>query len=139
MRAFRGAKGRLPRRSGRVWNALSSLLAIQAVMALAIAAGFYMYRGAGGAVAALYGGAIALVVSALLAFRLARAARPGAGMLGLYLSTFERFLFVGVAFGLGIGVLKLAAVPLLAGFMGAEVGYFLAAGAVRGGGGTGEG
>lgn len=114
-------------------KALINLLAIQAGLTLVVAAGFYLYRGAFSAISALYGGAIALVVSGLLAFRLARAARPGAGVLGLYFGTFERFLFIGAAFAYALAVLKLPAVSLLAGFVGAEIGYFFAAGTLRGG------
>jgi ATP synthase protein I len=114
-------------------KALTNLLAIQAGLTLAVAAGFYVYRGGFSAVSAVYGGAIALVVTSMLAFRLARAARPGAGVLGLYLGTFERFLFIGAAFAFAIAVLKLLPVPLLAGFAGAEIGYFFAAAALRDG------
>ena len=115
-------------------KALTNLLAIQAGLTLAVAAGFYLYRGNFSAVSALYGGAIALVVTSLLAFRLARAARPGAGVIGLYLGTFERFLFIGAAFAFAIAVLKLLPVALLAGFAGAEIGYFFGAGILRGDG-----
>lgn len=118
----------------RMRKALTNLLAIQAGLTLAVAAGFYVYRGGFSAGSALCGGAIALVVTSLLAFRLARAARPGAGVLGLYLGTFERFLFIGAAFSFAIAALKLPPVPLLAGFVGAEIGYFFAAGMLRGDG-----
>lgn len=115
-------------------KALTSLLAIQAGITLAVAAGFYVYRGLPGVGAVLYGGGIALGVSSLLAWRLARASRPGAGIAGLYLGALERFVFVAAAFAVGIAALKLAPLPLLAGFAGAEIGYFLAAGLLRGGG-----
>lgn len=113
-------------------KALISLLAIQAGIMLAVAAGFYIYQGPPAAAAVLYGGGIALGVSGLLAMRLARAARPGAGVAGLYLGAFERMIFVAAAFAAGIAALKLAPLPLLAGFAGAEVGYFFAAGLQRG-------
>lgn len=113
-------------------KALTSLLAIQAGITLAVAAGFYVYQGLAAAAAVFYGGGIALGVSVLLALRLARAARPGAGVAGLYLGAIERLIFVAAAFAAGIAALKLAPLPLLAGFAGAEIGYFLAAGLVRG-------
>ncbi|MGH8150933.1 MAG: hypothetical protein ACRETB_13305 [Steroidobacteraceae bacterium] len=109
-------------------TALFNLLAIQAVISLAIAVGFYAYRGTPGvAEAVLFGGGTGLVVSALLGFRLLRAARPGAGVAGLYLGAMERFAFVAVAFAVGLGVLDLAPVPVLAGFGGAQSAYFIAA------------
>lgn len=108
--------------------ALFNLLAIQAVIAVAIAAGFYAHRGTPAvAAAALFGGGIALAVSALLGLRLLRAARPGAGVGGLYLGAVERFGFVAVAFAVGLGALGLAPVPLLVGFAGAQCAYFIAA------------
>jgi len=114
-------------------KAIPSLLAIQAGITLAVAAGFYVYQGRTAVWAALYGGAVALGVSGLLAFRLVRASRPGAGVLGLYLGALERMVFVAAAFAAGIAALDLAPIPLLAGFGAAEFGYLLAAGTLRGG------
>jgi F0F1-type ATP synthase assembly protein I len=76
-------------------KALISLLAIQAIVIVAIAAGFYLYSGQVlAAAAALYGGGVTLVVSVLLAWRMSRAARPGAGFAGLYIGALERMVFV---------------------------------------------
>ncbi|MGH8294918.1 MAG: hypothetical protein ACRETZ_05360 [Steroidobacteraceae bacterium] len=109
-------------------TALFSLLAIQAAISVAIAVGFYAYRHTPGvAEAALFGGGTGLAVSALLGLRLLRAARPGAGVVGLYLGAMERFAFVIVAFAVGLGVLDLAPLPVLAGFAGAQCAYFIAA------------
>jgi ATP synthase protein I len=110
-------------------TATYSLLAIQALLTLVIAAAFYIQRGELTAVwSACYGGGVGLGVSALLAYRLMQAARPGASIAGLYLGAVERFVFVAVAFAVGLAVLKLAPLPLLVGFVGAEVGYYIAAG-----------
>ena len=111
-------------------KALISLLAIQVVATLAIAGGFYAYGGAGGMLAALYGGGSGVAVSLLLALRLSRAARPGAGVAGLYLGALERFVFVAAAFALAFAVLGLEPIPLLAGFAGAELAYYAAGGMV---------
>jgi ATP synthase protein I len=111
-----------------IWRAALSVLAIQAMLTLAIAAGFYMYQRQWGALwAALYGGGIGLGISGLSAFRLAQAARPDAGLTALYFGAVERFIFVAAAFAAGLAALKLAPVPLLAGFGGAELAYFIAA------------
>lgn len=116
----------------RMRKALASLLAIQAGITLAIAAGFSVYQGLLAAAAVAYGGAIALAVSGLLAWRLYRAARPGATPLGLMIGPMERMVFVAAAFALAIAGLGLPPLPLIAGFAGAEMGYFLAAGVLRG-------
>jgi hypothetical protein len=120
----------------RMRKALVSLLAIQAGITLAIAAGFSVYQGLLSGAAVAFGGAIALGVSGLLAWRLYRAARPGAMPLGLMIGPVERMLFVAGAFALAIAGLGLPPLPLIVGFAGAEMGYFLAAGILRGKTGT---
>ncbi len=111
---------------------LISLLAIQALTTLAIAIGFYVaFSKLGVAAAALYGGATAMVLSALLAWRMRRASRPGAGFTGLYLGALERMVFVAAAFVLALAVLKLAPLALIVGFVGAELAYYVAAGLFR--------
>lgn len=116
----------------RMRQAILSLLTIQAVLTLMIAAGFYMYRGQYSvALAAMYGGGVGIVVSLMLTFRLARAARPGSGIAGLYLGALERFAFVLVATGAGIALIRLDPISLIAGFAGAELAYYIAAGVVR--------
>ncbi|MDN5848761.1 MAG: ATP synthase subunit I [Nitrococcus sp.] len=114
-------------------NVLVRLIVIQTVATLAIALGFYLWIRAPLAVwSVLYGGAIAMVVALLLAWRVHRASRPGASIAGLYLSTLERALFVTVAFALALAVLKLAPLALISGFVGAEAAYYFTAGLLRG-------
>lgn len=128
-----GLNSTIPRRArahanASIWRALLSVLVIQTTLILVIAAGFYVYQREWGALwAALYGGGIGLGISGLSAFRLVQAARPDAGLAGLYFGAVERFIFVAVAFAAGLAVLKLAPVPLLAGFAVAELAYFIAA------------
>lgn len=110
---------------------LISLLVIQAATTLAIAIGFYVAYGVTGVAAALYGGAVAMVVSALLAWRMRRASRPGAGAAGLYLGALERMVFVAAAFVLALAVLRLAPLELIVGFVGAELAYYMAAAFLR--------
>jgi F0F1-type ATP synthase assembly protein I len=110
---------------------LVSLLMIQTIVTLAVAGGFFAYTRLGMAVAALYGGAIGLVVSVLLAWRMDRASRPGAGVAGLFLGALERMVFVIAAFAVGLAVMKLAPLALIAGFIGAEFAYYIAAGLFR--------
>ncbi|MGH8272214.1 MAG: ATP synthase subunit I [Gammaproteobacteria bacterium] len=110
---------------------LISLLAIQALTTLAIAIGFFVAYGAPSAAAALYGGAIAMALSALLAWRMQRASRPGASAAGLYLGAMERMVFVAAAFVLALAVLKLAPLALIVAFVGAELAYYVAGGLLR--------
>ncbi|HEX5419348.1 MAG TPA: hypothetical protein VFY39_05050 [Gammaproteobacteria bacterium] len=108
--------------------ALLSLLAVQAGIALAVAAAFYLHDHSIVSVeAALYGGGIGMGASALLGYRVLRAARPGAGLGGLYIGALERFLFVGAAFAVGLAVLDLAPVAMIVGFAGAQCAYFITA------------
>lgn len=113
-------------------KALFSLLAIQAIVTLAIATGFFAYSGWWWASGALFGGGTGMAVSGLLALRLIRANRPGIGVGHLYLGALERFIFVGAAFAAGIAWLRLEPVALLAGFAGAELAYYVAASVYRG-------
>jgi F0F1-type ATP synthase assembly protein I len=110
---------------------LIRLLAIQTLAGLAIAAGFYVRVGGAGAIAAVYGVAIGLLVSLLLAWRMGQAARPGAELWGLLVGAIERMLFVCVAFGTGIALLHLAPLALVIGFAGAQAAYYIAAGPLK--------
>jgi hypothetical protein len=110
---------------------LVRLLAVQVIVGLIIAAGFCVVNGLAASEAAIYGGAVAVVVSLLLALRVSRASRPGAGLGGLYVSTFERMAFVVGAFAVGMVLLQLAPLALVIGFAGAELAYYAAAGPLR--------
>ncbi len=106
---------------------LVSLLVIQAIATLAAAVGFYVYAGLDAGIAALYGGAMALAVALLLAWRMSRASRPHASAAGLYLGALERMVFVIAAFVVGVALLKLYPPALIVGFIGAEIAYYIAA------------
>ncbi|MDN5939804.1 MAG: hypothetical protein L0H83_14240, partial [Salinisphaera sp.] len=70
--------------------------------------------------------AIGVIASLLLAWRINRAQRPGAGVAGLLLSTLERMVFVAAAFVLALLVLELVPLALIVGFIGAEAAYYVA-------------
>ncbi|MGH8161843.1 MAG: ATP synthase subunit I, partial [Gammaproteobacteria bacterium] len=116
------------RPQARMRKVLLRLLAIQSAATLAIAIGFYLAFGSlltAGAV--FYGGATAIVVSLLLALRVGRASQPGASAAGLYLGAMERMVFVAAAFIVAIAVLRLVPIAVIAGFIGAEIAYYIAA------------
>jgi ATP synthase protein I len=80
------------------------------------------------ALAALYGGGIALGNTLLSARRVARAARvldrdPGADVRSLYFGAVERFVFVLLTMALGMGWLRLSPPMLLLGFALAHLAY----------------
>ncbi len=111
---------------------MRKILTIQSLLTLLVAGASYLQGGMPPAVAALYGGGIALGNSALLAWRVRRASLAAAtsterGTLHLYLGAVERFVFTLVAFGLGMGALKLSPLPMLIAFAAAQSGYWFAA------------
>ncbi|TAM12331.1 MAG: hypothetical protein EPN72_05400 [Nevskiaceae bacterium] len=102
---------------------IQKLLSAQVALAVAAAGLMYFARGAHVecVVAALYGGAIAVVAAGLLALRTARVGRDvvasgSASPLGLVAGLVERFVFVLVAFGAGIGWLHLDPPSVIVGF-----------------------
>ncbi|GAB4347154.1 MAG: hypothetical protein Kow006_06570 [Gammaproteobacteria bacterium] len=100
---------------------LHRLLVTQVVLTIAVAAFYFALKGGESAVAALFGGVIALTSSGILAWR-ARKTEQGKvlnahqSMRVLIRSMLERYAAVAVLFGLGMGVLKLAPLPMLIGF-----------------------
>lgn len=118
---------------------IQKLLSAQVALAIAAAGLMYLARGARMecAVAALYGGAIAVVAAVLLALRTARvgrdvAARGTASPLGLVVGLVERFVFVLVAFGAGIGWLHLDPPSVIVGFAVPQLAFIVMRGRAAG-------
>ncbi len=109
---------------------MRSLLIIQASLVLiGIAVSFY-YLADDGMLAAAYGGAVAIANTILLSRRLDSAGEmakdnPEGGVLALYLGVVQRFVFVLVMFGVGMGVLKLLPPPMLGTFAIAQLAFML--------------
>ncbi len=79
--------------------------------------------------AALYGGGVALANTQLLVRRVAKAGRiaatnPQQSTYMLYFGAVQRFVFVLVALGVGMGVLMLVPPPMLWTFGLAQIAYF---------------
>lgn len=109
------------------------LLAIQAVLVLAGTIAALIYKGQWAALGALYGGSVALGNTALLARRIERVGElaknnPQRGMYSLFFGVVQRFVFVLVGLGVGLGGLELDPIPLLATFAAAQLAYLIAAG-----------
>lgn len=111
---------------------LRNILLLQVLLVLLAALAMLLWRGQWSvATAAGYGGAIALTNTLLSARRVRRASARAAGnaawgTLTLYVGMVERFAFTLVAFGLGMGVLRLYPPALLLGFAAAQLGYLAA-------------
>jgi ATP synthase protein I len=109
---------------------MRSVLITQAVLAVAVAIGFYFLKGFPAVQAALYGGAIALLNTFLLARRVKRAgdvAQEDAnrGTVTLYIGAVQRFVIALAGFAIGMGLLKLAPLPQLLAFAAAQAAYLL--------------
>lgn len=107
---------------------MRSLLVIQAILVLAGVAVSYYYLGENGMLPAAFGGAIAIANTILLSRRLDVAGamakdNPEGGVLALYLGVVQRFVFVLVMFGVGMGALKLLPPPLLGTFAVAQLAF----------------
>lgn len=85
---------------------------------------------------AVYGGLIALLGTWWLGRRVQRASEvahesPQGSQLSLYAGAVQRFVGTLVLLGIGLGVLKLAPLPLIAAFGLAQFGFFVNVGGVR--------
>ena len=109
---------------------MRNLLVIQAILVLlGVAVSFY-YLADEGILPAAYGGAVAIANTILLSHRLESAGgmakdNPEGGVLTLYLGVVQRFIFVLVMFGVGMGVLKLLPPPMLGTFAVAQLAFML--------------
>jgi ATP synthase protein I len=109
---------------------MRSILIIQFILMLAGVAVSLSYQGEVALLPALYGGAIALANTLLLSRRVAQAGEiaktsPQQSVNALYFGVVQRFVFVLVALGFGLGYLKLSPVPLLGTFMVSQLAYML--------------
>jgi len=109
---------------------MRSLVIIQIILVLISAAGFYYYMGEFTLLASFFGGAVAIVHTLLLSWRLDSAAEmagdnPDGGVLALYLGVIQRFVFVLVMFGIGMGALKLTPPAMLGTFALAQLAYMI--------------
>ncbi|MEZ5536767.1 MAG: ATP synthase subunit I [Thiolinea sp.] len=110
---------------------MRNLLIIQFLIVLAGAIVSWLYQGDEALLPALYGGAVALANTMLLSGRIKKAdeiakTSPQQSVNSLYLGVVQRFVFVLVALGVGLGVLKFLPMPLLGTFMVAQLAYVLA-------------
>lgn len=91
----------------------------QAMLTLLVAVIFACARGGFDFLSALYGGAVVMLLSAWSG----RVARRAVGLGTLYAGAVTRYAAAVVFLGLGLGVLKLAPLPLIVAFAVAQFGY----------------
>ncbi len=106
---------------------LHRLLRIQLVLAVVIALIYYAISGGNEAVAALYGALIAAVITLLQMWQQRRIARladtdVASNMSFLYRAAFERLATTIALFALGMGLMRLAPLPLVVGFIAGQFG-----------------
>ena len=100
----------------------------QGALTLLAAAGFAVAAGWSEALAALYGGGVALLISAWQGWRLRRVGRAGGAatdVVALYIGVIQRYAAVFVLLGLGLAVWRLAPLPLITAFAVAQFGYWV--------------
>lgn len=111
-------------------SAVWKVLALQAVLTCVVAVICYAMLGVSSLGAATFGGALAMLHAWMLGQRVrlaTEAARkqPGSETTVLYIGAIQRFVATLVGFGLGMGLLGLAPVPLLIAFAAAQVVFFM--------------
>jgi len=105
---------------------LRRVLWAQGLLTVLIAGGFGFAHGLPELLAALYGGMTTILITAWLARRVRRAgatATPAAGLMVIYSGAVVRYAAVVVLVGAGIGLLKLAPLPLLSAFAVTQFGF----------------
>jgi ATP synthase protein I len=88
-------------------------------LTLFVAAGFGYVRGGPSLLSALYGGVITLLLTGWLGHGVWRAGGLGA----LYANAITRYVAAMLFLGLGLGVLKLAPLPMIVAFAVAQLGF----------------
>lgn len=101
---------------------LRRLLFVQLLLVLPVALGYLVIKGGDSALAAGYGGIIALVNTLVMAWRVGRIGNAHA-FVELYLGAGLRFALTLLLIGLGMGLLKLDPLALILGFAAAQLGY----------------
>ena len=109
---------------------MQSVLWVQTLLILAGAGFSYYYLSSLDALSAAYGGGVALFSSLILIRRTNKAMKSvseGSGqvMALLYIGVVQRYVFVLLALGIGLALLKFNAKPMLAVFGIAQLAYFM--------------
>ncbi len=106
------------------------IVGFQILASVVIAIGFLIGVGAAQGRSALYGGLVAVILTALLSRGVKRAEvsaahDPRKSMVILYVGAVQRFVLALVAFALGLAVLKLEPMAVFIGFAAAQFSYLI--------------
>lgn len=101
---------------------LRRLLLVQLLLVLLVALGYFAIKNGDSALAAGYGGGIALANTVVMAWRVSQANNKYA-LAELYLGAALRFGLTLLLMGLGMGLLELDPLALILGFAVAQLGY----------------
>ena len=117
--------------TSEIGSATRRVLGLQAAALTLVAAGFFLMKGQWEALSAAYGGSISVLVALLLSRGVARAAGAAPqdhkrSLIILYLGAAQRFVLVAVLFAAGLAALKLQPLPMIAGFIAAQLVYTIA-------------
>jgi ATP synthase protein I len=109
---------------------MHKVLVGQVVIALGVVLAYLTMSGTFAALSALFGGAITVLNSLLLAQRVRSASERAQanitrGLAVLYLGALQRFVLTLALLALGLGVLKLMPVPLIVGFALGQMGFLV--------------
>ena len=102
-------------------RAIRRVISVQTVIVLVCVTFFWVVRGGPEAVAALYGGAVPTLISAWLGYRMQRAGPDALG--AIFVNAIARYVTAVMLLALGLGILKLAPLPLVLTFVAAQLGY----------------
>lgn len=102
-------------------RAVRRVVLTQALLTLGVALGFGVSHDLAASQAALYGGTVAILVSAWQGWRMQRAAGLGA----VYLSVMARYAMVVMLLVLGLKGFRLAPIPLVVAFAVTQFGYLV--------------
>jgi len=113
-----------------VWHEIRPLILLQLALLVAVSAVFYLRAGSQAAGAVWFGGMMAALNVVLLLWRrhradAGRALSAGQSLRLLYRTALERFAVVVVLFALGLGVLGLAPLALVSGFVAGQLALIL--------------
>lgn len=106
------------------------LLLIQIALASTVVIAFFIYQGLDAAASAAYGGGIAVINGLLLVRRIFHANEvskqdANSGATVLFIGIIERILVTLVGLGVGMGLLKLAPLPMIVAFAAAQVAFMI--------------
>lgn len=109
------------------------IIMLQLGVSLVVAAGFFLKDGSQEAISAFYGGLVSVISATMLSRGILSAGRKApesakTSQVILYLGAVVRFVLVLALFGIGLGVLKLAPIAVIAGFVITQLVFVLMAG-----------